>query len=284
MVIWNAQFRIFKPLKSFPRPLVVASERRFDASYHHEGRFRQNERSCLFKYTLAGEGIFRDADGEHRIPAGYGFLCRICDPATAYYYPTDGQEPWEFVYINFVSQATIDMTTELVEKFGPVFKLPRECSILAKMQSYRHFSQTYVHISATEGVRLIMELITALVDSQELTLHENPSALLSMRAMDAIENHLESNLNVTDLAKILGVSREHLTRVFKEETALTPLKYITRQKILLACHLLKETSMTAKQISHKLGYNAPAHFIRAFKNSMKMTPRQFRDVGIIPIQ
>jgi len=82
----------------------------------------------------------------------------------------------------------------------------------------------------------------------------------------------------------LGISREHLSRVFKEQTAQTPYQYLQRQKMLEACRLLKETRLTQKEVAFRMGYNVPAHFTRAFTRIMRLTPSRFRAVGIMPTQ
>jgi AraC-like DNA-binding protein len=90
-------------------------------------------------------------------------------------------------------------------------------------------------------------------------------------------------VNVSELADRLRVSREHLTRVFKEQTLRTPWQYILRQKMLHACRLLKTTQLTHKEIAFRLGYDTPAHFTRTFKHVLGMTPGRFRAVGTIPM-
>ena len=82
---------------------------------------------------------------------------------------------------------------------------------------------------------------------------------------------------------MVSVSREHLARRFKEETAMTPHEYIVREKMLLACHLLKDTAMSSKEISVRLGYDEPAHFTRTFKRAIQMTPSRFRAEGTLPV-
>ena len=120
MHLWTTSINVLRPLPSFPQTYTVASERQFDTGYRHEGRNRIREHHSIFKITLSGEGIFRDAQGEHRLPPGRGFLCTINDPETAYYYPADAREPWEFVYIGYGHGPATDMTRELVERHGAI--------------------------------------------------------------------------------------------------------------------------------------------------------------------
>ena len=54
--------------------------------------------------------------------------------------------------------------------------------------------------------------------------------------------------------------------------------YILRQKMSLACKLLKETNLSAKEVSARLGYARPGQFTRSFKKLLHVTPSQFRNM------
>ena len=77
---------------------------------------------------------------------------------------------------------------------------------------------------------------------------------------------------------------DEVLRNFAELASQTLRQYLVRQKMLEACRLLKETRLNQKEIAAAAGYNVPAHFTRAFKRVLRMTPSRFRAVGIIPTQ
>lgn len=284
MIIWRTTFRTFRPLGTFPSPENIAVEEINNALYHHEGRFRQNENYCLFKYSLKGEGVFRDSDGAHRVPEGTGFLCRIDDPETSYYYPPDGNEAWRFVHCSFTGETIFSMVHELTERFGPTFKLPRNSSVINDLMSYQSNDNVESYITPHEGYYMIARLLAALLEATQRNVEQIPAMSLSMRAMETIRENIDTNINVTELADKLNVSREHLTRTFREQTSQTPLGYIRYQRMVRACRLLKETSLTGAEISARMGFDTPTHFTRVFKSVIKMTPRRFRAVGTIPLR
>jgi len=284
MEIWGVKFQTLRPMASLPRLITIVSEARCDASYLHEGRFRQGESHCLFQYTLEGEGRFRNASGEHILPAGAGFLCRIRDPRTAYFYPPGGRTPWQFVYACFDGAAADAIVTEMVGRYGPVYTLPADGAAASALLSWKQQDGATRILSAAEGARVVMDLLTALAERKELRLPEDPANALVLRAQRLVRANLHRPLNVSDLAEALDVSREHLTRLFRERTHQTPYRFIRREKMLLACRLLKDTSLTQKQIASRLGFGAAAHFSRTFRQVMRITPGRFRAVGVIPPQ
>lgn len=270
-------------MASLPRLAGVASETITDPSYRHEGRYRRNEDTCLFKYTLSGEGRFSDAAGEHRVPAGWGFLCEIRDPETAYYYPPDATEPWTFVYMNVAGESAFQTVHELVSRFGPLYELSRNDDVITQMLACGKYRTARPAISTAEGARRVTSLLTTLLDSKEPSRQSDPGNRLTALAMEIIRENLHKNTNVSELADRLRISRDHLTRVFKEQTLRTPWQFILRQKMLHACGLLKTTPLAHKEIAARLGYDTPAHFTRTFKHIVGMTPGRFRAVGTVPM-
>lgn len=270
-------------LPSLPRLRMAAGETVDSPAYRHYGRFRSAETHCLFKYTLKGEGVFEDQNGAHPVVAGHGFLCEIADPRTAYYYPEHGSDPWAFWWIAFDGQASRLIVADLVKRYGPVFKIAPDAPDLQRFSNMEDGPTRTLDISPAWGARVVLDLLTALALARETASSLKHGSLLLRRAMAIVDGSHAHNLNVTELAQRLHVSREHLTRHFQKELAVTPHDYILRQKILRACQYLKETDLNNKEIAARLGYPEAAHFSRTFKRLVHMTPSQFRQVGTMPV-
>jgi len=284
MLLWAVRFQTLGAMTSLPRLRVVSSEVQYEAAYHHRGVDRRGERHCLFKYTLEGEGAFRDARGEHRLPAGSGFLTQIDDPGTAYYYPPDARGPWTFVWIAFDGRAGEALVDEMVERHGHVYRLPRSSAALNQVMSFAAPQNAQRTISAAEGAQVVSGLLLELCRQREERHLADPGNLLVRRAQELVRENLESNLNASELSGMLEVSREHLGRVFRAQTGITPYQFILRQRTLLACRLLQEGDLTNKEISARLGYSSPAHFLRSFRSLVGVTPGEFRKGGTgIPV-
>ena len=271
-------------MEAFPQLQVIIAERQTNPAYHYRGSLRSSEQNCLFKFTLAGEGRFQVGRKKYCLPAGHGFLCEINDPATSYYYPENGRVPWEFVYLSFIGPAATAMTGAFVRRYGPVFRLPPDIGFISEIMAWRRHDQDEMRITPAEGARIIAGLFAALSQSK-LSLDQSDAGFaLVQETRQLIRKYLHQFCNVKFLAGQLGVSREHLSRVFKKQTAQTPYQYLQRQKMLEACRLLKETRLIQKEIAVRMGYRVPAHFTRAFTRIMRLTPSRFRAVGTIPAQ
>ncbi len=284
MILWHSSYQTLRPLGSFPRLLTVASETIDTPAYRHEGRYRQGERHCIFKVTLEGEGRYRDAAGEHRVPAGTGFLCEIRDAETAYYYPPDGTAPWTFVWVSFTGETAVAQVRELLARYGAIYALPLDGAAVGRILACRRDDGVPCEVTAAEGAAQVSELLLALAAAGEPDRDEPTAAeALVRRARVAAEANVERCLNAGDLARMVGVSREHLSRAFAEVLGVSPYRYLQRERMLLACHLLKEAGCSVKETAARLGYDAPAHFSRAFKRAIGIPPGRFRRVGTVPV-
>jgi AraC family transcriptional regulator len=62
------------------------------------------------------------------------------------------------------------------------------------------------------------------------------------------------------LAELAGLSPFHFSRAVKQSTGMTPLQFVTRERILQAQQLIRETSRSLIEIALEVGYRSPSHF------------------------
>lgn len=93
-----------------------------------------------------------------------------------------------------------------------------------------------------------------------------------------IEQHLSEKLNVKDLANMVYMSPDHLTRSFKKQLHLTVSDYILQKRMMLAGELLKEKKMTVTMVSDSVGFGNYSYFTEQFKRFYNMTPREYQNM------
>lgn len=282
MDLWRVHFDTVRPLSAWPRSSSVCCERQNSEDYHHEGRFRKAERHCLFKYTLAGEGAFRVGQTTHRLGPGRGFLCRVSDPRTAYYYPPDATEPWEFLYLTFLGPAADRLVEDLLRRHGPIYELLTDSEPLRLLWGYRTHDGETLSVSPARSAKITLDLLATLLESKESAVTDAPEHLAE-KARQIVREHLDQPFDATQLARRLNVSREHLSRVFHARTGQTPYQYILAEKIRQACRRLKDTDLPVADVAAAVGFENPVSFSRAFRRVMQITPKRFRQVGSMPL-
>lgn|GEM_PF-3315585 len=90
------------------------------------------------------------------------------------------------------------------------------------------------------------------------------------------ENLDSSELSVTMLAQVVGLSDKQLTRNVKRATGLTPLKFIREIKLLYAMEQLKSNNFhTVAEVSYAIGIDNPSHFSKIFKERFGKNPSEY---------
>lgn len=86
---------------------------------------------------------------------------------------------------------------------------------------------------------------------------------------------LDANVSLEKTARIMGFSKRTLQRTLDGDGTnfRSIVNSITAER---AVNLLKETDYTIMMISEALGYSDPAHFTRAFKNSVGIAPSEYK--------
>jgi len=96
-------------------------------------------------------------------------------------------------------------------------------------------------------------------------------------AIDFIDIHYDRPLTLADIAKAAFLSVSRLAHLFKEQMGITIIDYLTSVRIDHARRLLLTTEKSCSIICFEVGYNNQSYFTRIFKETVGMTPRQFRE-------
>ena len=92
-----------------------------------------------------------------------------------------------------------------------------------------------------------------------------------------MQNHVETRLDMPEVAEYLHISYSSFRHIFKQFTGLSPLQYYMNIKIQRAKDLLRSTSIPIKEISYILNFETSEYFTKLFKKKTGLTPSQFRE-------
>lgn len=95
-------------------------------------------------------------------------------------------------------------------------------------------------------------------------------------AIEYMNYHYDLPVKLKELAKLAGLSVFRFSHLFREQTGITPVDYLTQVRIGHAMRLLTTTDWNFRQIMEVTGYTYQSYFIRVFKRVTGMTPQQFR--------
>ncbi len=97
------------------------------------------------------------------------------------------------------------------------------------------------------------------------------------RAQHYIEQHFDKNISVSELADLSHMSSSSFNRIFKSETGLTPIKYLTEVRIEKAKKLLRRKDIPITEIASRCGFGSSAHFASNFKQQTGVTSSKYRE-------
>jgi AraC family transcriptional regulator len=96
-------------------------------------------------------------------------------------------------------------------------------------------------------------------------------------ALEQIEKSLAEPLKVADLARRLGVSHNHLTRLFRTHTGETVVGHIQSRRMHRAHHLLMASTLPISTIAAAVGIPDLQAFNKACRRAFGASPRALRD-------
>jgi AraC-like DNA-binding protein len=91
-------------------------------------------------------------------------------------------------------------------------------------------------------------------------------------AVHRLDAEAHQSLDVSALASDVGMSRSAFFKSFKEATAMSPLQYQKRLRLMEARRILHYDGETAEGASHKVGYASPSQFSRDYVRMFGTTP------------
>lgn len=95
--------------------------------------------------------------------------------------------------------------------------------------------------------------------------------------IDYIENNIEKNIKIADIAAHFGYNEKYLSHLFVELTGTTLKKFILNRKMDAANFMLIDSNKAISDIAKALGFSDSHNFSRAYKNITGLTPSDYRN-------
>lgn len=100
-------------------------------------------------------------------------------------------------------------------------------------------------------------------------------------AVQHVHDHLDRHVSVDELAEVACMSRSTFYRYFRDTLGVTPLQYVTLQRMERAQRLLRDPNQTITNVSYDLGFSSVSHFITTFKSHVGVTPKTYQEADVV---
>lgn len=91
-----------------------------------------------------------------------------------------------------------------------------------------------------------------------------------------IQSHYRENITLDDLAKNVNINRFTISKLINQHLNSTFTNLINQYRLLDACQLLKNSSISILEVSERVGYGSLNSFNRNFLERFGITPKEFR--------
>lgn len=248
----------------------------FPISEFHYVHLPKGVSDYIFILCIKGKGSITTDNKKHIVTKNQ-FI--IIPKEKAHLYKADLVDPWSIywfhfngtlarTYKNLICPETKPLTLDAEKSRSLIYQFNEMIHLLKSGYSKEHL----LHIS-----NLLKTLFTNI--NHHSLIHNYRTSLTEDYVNKSIlhmQNNLTTSLNLSELSKEVGLSKNHLMCIFKEKTASSPMEYFTQLRIQKACELLQTSHHNIKEISSMLGYDDPYYFSRVFKKVMGYSPKHYR--------
>jgi AraC-like DNA-binding protein len=171
----------------------------------------------------------------------------------------------------------------------PVILLTADDSLQSKLKNLESGADAY--ISRPFVLTYLEALIKNLLANREkITAHftgskQEPATTADVgseeRFIKELHDHICNNvgncsLNVTQLARLMNMSRPAFYKKIKHITNLTPNDLINRARLMHAAGLLESADYKVNEIARMTGFHSQSSFSKSFVKRFKVTPTEYR--------
>lgn len=167
---------------------------------------------------------------------------------------------------------------EIVETYGAADNLVRQIglALLAEAESEAPFGRLYAE-SLAHTLALHLARHYSVMRRAPEVIRGGLSGRNLSRATEFVNEHLDQELSLADIAGAAGLSQFHFARAFKQTTGLTPHQYVTERRVERARLLLASGDLPLVEVAARSGFKNQSHFTTLFRMHTGVTPKSWRE-------
>ena len=133
-------------------------------------------------------------------------------------------------------------------------------------------------LALSEWFNLCQILSSIVLKNLDNTNEKAPSSIRYVdMAQEYINNNLDKQMEVCQIAENLNLSSGYLHKIFKDITGMTIVSYINKQKIDMAMQHIQFRGLSLREASRMVGITDEAYMSRLFKKVSGITYKQFKE-------
>lgn len=235
----------------------------------------------LMHHILSGTGTFTYAGAVHELQAGQSFLIH---PDQLISYASSEDNPWRYRWIAFegkraaglVAGAGLDTTVPIIDTENN-----RRISVLFhSIQRAFRIGGPSASLRATGYLHLLFAEFGSAQQDEDTAAQQrgSDSEVLTNQVIRYLSTQYAEPISIENMADTLGYNRAYLSRIFKQQTGITPVTFLLKLRIDKAHLLLRERlELTIEQIAASVGFQDPLYFSKQFRRYYGQSPTAYRE-------
>lgn len=183
-------------------------------------------------------------------------------------------------FIESVARETLEQDPERLELI-PEFRTRNSqieaIGIMLLTELQQESSGSRLYIDSLTNVLAVNLLRQHAATKPQLPIYEGGLPLRQLQQiLNYIDAHLDRDIKLADLARLLDMSQFHFSHLFKQSIGISPYQYLIQQRVERAKKLLKQTDRLIVDIALECGFNSHSHLSKKFRQFTGVTPKAYR--------
>jgi AraC-like DNA-binding protein len=228
-------------------------------------------KSYALVYTLAGKGRHRQDEGPATTLKPGDLM--ILFPGISHSYGPARNEKWAEFFIVF-DGPVFDLWRKkgILDPRRPIVHLEPVPHWLSKLSSILPRERSKSSLAPMEEICSLQKILAELIAKPV----EGKVSEWQAEACSLLEADLEKELDLSAVARAVGISYESFRKQFAQKYGQSPGRYRTSCRVNRACRLMSDSSLPSKEIAEMVGFANEFHFSRRFKQLTGKTPTEYR--------
>lgn len=234
---------------------------------------RQQAYFYVFEYVIAGEGTIVRNGQKYTARAGDVYWLRQGED---HLYYSSRQNPWEKIWFN-INGPFVDALVRIYHPRRTVFP---GCDAYAMFREFVSLSMGDFSspMAAVFAAGKFHEIISYIAHYDSGGFMDDADTLRRY-----LDEHAREKVGLAEMAAALCRSPSQANRIFLKKYGVTPTRYLCEQKINMAKTLLRDTSLTVRQIAAELSFADEHYFSNVFKKETGLSPKEYRKKSKSPV-
>lgn len=232
---------------------------------------------ATFIFCIKGSGWW-EAHGRLSIIRRGDLL--VLPPGTTHSCGPQASSPWTVHWARATGEHMPDYLRELaLGPQTPVLHIGEDPQLIRLFNEIlRSLQRSASFANLLQASHALAYLLSSLIQKRQAAAPESSGTVQRVaQAIIYMSEHLDEPLRVSALARLAALSSSHFGELFKHHTGCSPRDYLHLLRIHQACRLLRDSTLSIKEIAARIGYRDPFHFSRQFKAFEGVSPSEYRE-------